>query len=228
VLRLLKLVLASADKPIREVHFEAEIGETFVTASSGTVKKLAQEFLGVEEGKGPRAPSATASAEVAKGISGPETGEDGRPKKQARANLVDASAEGLAQAQQADAAGARLPIFYPRLGTPGATFDSEPNVYRIDVKGQAPEPAYRVVLDTGSIGEYYGIQGTTWKDPPILKDPTETRMIDGRQFELHFDGDRLRLVAWRTKEAVYWISNTLAQSLSEKEMLDIASSTREL
>ena len=49
-------------------------------------------------------------------------------------------------------------------------------------------------------GEYYGLQGTQWKDPPILKGPTEKRKIGKREFELYYDGDRVRLVAWRTHE----------------------------
>ena len=75
-------------------------------------------------------------------------------------------------------------------------------------------------------GEFYGLQGTTWRDPPILANPSEIRRSGGRRFELHYAGDRLRLVAWRTPEAVYWISNTLNQSLSEREMLGIARSAR--
>src|SRR3712207_7440093 len=50
--------------------------------------------------------------------------------------------------------------------------------------------------------------GTTWREPPILENPTEKRRIGGRTYEFHFDGDRLRLIAWRTKRGVYWISNT--------------------
>jgi hypothetical protein len=83
-----------------------------------------------------------------------------------------------------------------------------------------------MVVKRGLVGEYYGIQGTTWKDPPILADKSETRKIGKRTFELHYDGDRLRLVAFRTKKAVYWVSNTLLQTLSERQMLAIARSTR--
>ena len=33
--------------------------------------------------------------------------------------------------------------------------------------------------------------------------------LGGRTFELFYDGSRLRLVAWRTRRGVYWVSNTL-------------------
>ena len=54
------------------------------------------------------------------------------------------------------------------------------------------------------------------------------RRIGRREYELHYDGDRLRLVAWRTPKAVYWVSNTLLLTLSERQMLAIARSTRPL
>jgi hypothetical protein len=49
-----------------------------------------------------------------------------------------------------------------------------------------------------------------------------------REFEVHYDGDRVRLVAWRTPRAVYWVSNTLLLTLSKQQMLAIARSTRTL
>jgi hypothetical protein len=38
----------------------------------------------------------------------------------------------------------------------------------------------------------------------------------------------VRLVAWHTRAAVYWVSNTLTRSLSAEEMLGIAASLRRL
>jgi regulator of protease activity HflC (stomatin/prohibitin superfamily) len=58
--------------------------------------------------------------------------------------------------------------------------------------------------------------------------PASRRRIGGRTYELHFDGDRLRLIAWRTRDAVYWVSNTLLQTLSVKQMVSIARSCRTL
>jgi hypothetical protein len=85
-----------------------------------------------------------------------------------------------------------------------------------------------MVIKKGLIGEYYGIQGTMWKDPPALRDASETREVGGREYELHFDGDRLRMVAWRTDHGVYWLQNTLLQTLTERQMMAIATSTRTL
>ena len=41
---------------------------------------------------------------------------------------------------------------------------------------------------------------------------------------MYYDGRRLRLVAWKTRKAVYWVSNTLSQSLNTRQMLAIAGS----
>ena len=64
--------------------------------------------------------------------------------------------------------------------------------------------------------------------PPILDNPDEVRTIAGRRLRLYYDGRRLRLVAWRTRKAVYWVSNTLSQSLSTRQMLAIASTLTRL
>jgi len=100
-------------------------------------------------------------------------------------------------------------------------------VYKIKGTDGKRYGAYRMVMRKyNANGEYYGLQGTTWQDPPILDDPTETRTVGGREYELHFAGDRLRLVAWRTPKAAYWISNTLLQTLTTKQMMGIARSVR--
>jgi LCP family protein required for cell wall assembly len=54
ILRLLKLALYSANKPIQEIHFEGQIGPSFVEASDEQVKKLALQFVNSEESAGPR------------------------------------------------------------------------------------------------------------------------------------------------------------------------------
>jgi LCP family protein required for cell wall assembly len=221
ILRLLKLAVFSASQPIQEIHFEGEIGPSFVEASQRNVKRLVQQFLNAEESPGPR---------------GRPPGE--RPARKPRRrqrrdaaslNLYDASVVGEDQGVQAVQAGAggSLPVFYPTLLLNSSQFAHPPRVYKLRGPDKTRYGGYRMVVRrTNAFGEYYGIQGTTWKDPPILDSPTETRTVRGREYELHFAGDRLRLVAWRTPKAAYWISNTLLQTLSAKQMMAIARSTR--
>ena len=73
-----------------------------------------------------------------------------------------------------------------------------------------------MVIFTGFIGEYYGLQGTSLARPADPRVPSETRTIRGREYLLFYNGDRLRLVGWRPSAAAYWVSNTLLQTLSAK------------
>ena len=215
VLRLLRLVVASAGKPVSEIHFEGNIGASYVTASSAKVRKLTQQFLGVQETEGPRS-----------GEEAPRRRRKPSSRGIRSVQLDDATADGREQAAQAKAAGAKIPIYFPTAHKPGGYFADAPRVYGIDGPDGRAYNSYRMVVRSGEVGEYYGLQGTAWQDAPILRSPSESRTIDGRRFDLHYDGDRLRLVAWRTDRGVYWISNTLLQTISEREMLAIARSTR--
>ena len=40
----------------------------------------------------------------------------------------------------------------------------------------------------------------------------------------YFDGSKLTMVAWKLGGAVYWVSNTLTENLSNAQMLEIAAS----
>jgi hypothetical protein len=69
---------------------------------------------------------------------------------------------------------------------------------------------------------------TTWKDAPILSHPSETRRINDRDYKLFYDGDRLRMVAWEDGDGAYWITNTLLQTLTERQMLGLATNAKSL
>jgi LCP family protein required for cell wall assembly len=211
VLRLLKLAVFSVDQPIREVHFQGNLGKSYVTASSSRVRRLAQQFLGVEDTPGPR------------GGVGPKR------KRRGDLNLMETTA-GKDQALQAvqQGAGGRLPVYFPTKLTRGSSFAQPPRVYKLKGHDRRRYGAYRMVVRRGLIGEFYGVQGTRWMNPPILAGPSEKRRAGHRTLEIHYDGDRVRLVAWRTKTAVYWVSNTLLQTLSERQMIAIAKSMRTL
>jgi LCP family protein required for cell wall assembly len=223
VLSLLKLAIGSAGDPIREIHFPAKIGKSYVTASQDAVQKVTRRFLGVESSPGPRGRA--------------EPRESGSRKRSSSSSsssssLIDVEASGRQQALSVANNARGYKIYYPRLIVPRSTFSTasgSPRVYKIcGPNGGRCYQSYRIIVSRDLIGEYYGIQGTKWMDPPILDDPSEKREYKGRDFELHYDGDRLRLVAWREKDAVYWVSNTLLQTLSERQMLDIARAARPL
>jgi hypothetical protein len=86
-------------------------------------------------------------------------------------------------------------------------------------------PAYRItaVLNS-SEGDYYGIQGTTWQHPPILNATGSTENVDGKQLQVFKNGAHVSLVAYRTPQGVYWVSNTLADAIGNRQMIAIAAS----
>jgi polyisoprenyl-teichoic acid--peptidoglycan teichoic acid transferase len=219
ILRLLKLAVFSAEQPIQEVSFRGTLGPSYVETTPAQMREMAHEFLNVEDTPGPR-------GEATKKVKRP------KPKKKLRVvgGLEDATGFGKDQAIQAVKAGAgqTLPALYPALRLQGSVYAGPPRVYKLRGTDGKRYGAYRMVLQTGRAGEYYGLQGITWKNPPILEGVTEQRTIGRRTYELAYDGDRLRLVAWRTPKALYWISNTLLLSLDEKQMLAIARSVRAL
>ena len=113
-------------------------------------------------------------------------------------------------------------VYYPnkRIAKPGAASD-ETRYYKLN-----GHPAYVVVIAQGGLGQYYDLQGTTWSDPPILRDPDQTIHLAGRTMQLYFEGQRLRVVAWRDGGGVYWLVNTLQNILTNKQMLAIAAAAK--
>jgi LCP family protein required for cell wall assembly len=133
-----------------------------------------------------------------------------------------------------------IPVYFPRLLATGSSYCSGnlgncpaavtttgtyPRGYQIHDPGGATHVSYRMTVSVDpSGGQYYGVQGTTWQNPPILNNPTETRTVAGKRLMLFANGGKLSLVAWRTPQAVYWISNTLTDALKNSQMVGIAAS----
>ena len=122
-----------------------------------------------------------------------------------------------------------FPFYFPTVRVSLSSYSgTEPRIYRIRDERGKKHDAYRLVLRAPGVGEFYGVQGMTWKAPPILDDHDRTITRRGRKLRLYYDGRRLRLVAWKTRRAVYWVSNTLTQSIGEDQMIEMASSLKRL
>ena len=209
--RLLKILLGVQDEPMKQVKFHGQLGESYVTASPAQIKASVRQFLYQRPAKGPLSRNRKRSKAARRG---------GRAS--GKVPLIDVAAPGKAQANIAkDRVG--FPVYYPKKLVPQSSFaEDAPRTYTITGTDDKRYRAYKMVFFTGYIGEYYGLQGTSWKDPPILQHESEKRTIRGREYLLFYNGDRLRMVGWKTKKGSYWISNTLLQSVSAKEMLGVA------
>lgn len=215
-LRLFTLAVASAKHPVRQLRFPATFVNTddprvgdYVEATPEQVKRTVDLFL--HGGKAP-----VAKAAVKRDV-----------KTIAKdANLVEARARGRAFVRPIKRR-ARFPVRFPRYLTPNGRYVENGGLRAYTLRDRAGKPhrAYRiVVMENQPEGQYYGVQGTTWRTPPLLASPSETRKVNGRTLELYRSGSRLRLVAWRTSTAAYWISNTLNLRLDNDTMLALAGS----
>jgi LCP family protein required for cell wall assembly len=211
ILRLLTLVGQSAKSPIVQIPFKGTLGPSFVEASPAQMRAMVSHFLG------PNKKAAKAQQKRRK-----------KKPKGAVGGLQNALDMGRQQALQVVAGSPRLPVYYPTQVWAGGQYVSPPRVYNIPVRGRNYSSYRMVVAHGGDLKEYYGLQGTTWKDAPILKGADEHLKYGNRQFDVYYDGDRVRLIAWRAKDGVYWVTNTLLQKLSKAQMVQIARTTRVL
>jgi len=218
MVEVLKLFLSVADAPVKEVHFDGNIGPSYITFSQEQMQAAVEDFLGLQDTEGPRGGGA---------LGAEADGGGGGDKKEPEPSLIDSAEFGRGLAEEY-AAKARFSIYYPTKLTPGAQFSDDSRVYEIEDEDGKVHPIYKFVFSTPLLGEYYGLSGTTWEDPPILVNPSETREIGNRSFDLFYDGDRLRMVAWHTDRGSYWLNNTLLQSIDEQQMLEIAETTEDV
>ncbi|MSO42319.1 MAG: hypothetical protein EXQ70_10580 [Solirubrobacterales bacterium] len=245
MLQVFELFLDARNKPVKEVHFEGTLGPSFVTASPSEIDKAVNQFLGIEDMPGSPGNSALPGADEPSGQAQAKKDSTGRPASKkgggggggggggaSTAGLV-ATSYGKELAKGIRSKKSKVPIFYPTVLEDGSDYAEKPRVYKINGSGKDSPPegrraAYKWVFSRPALGEYYGFMGTRWEDPPILKDPTETREFGDRSYDLYYDGDRLRMVAWHQDDSAFWLSNTLITSLNNNEMIAIARGMREL
>ena len=234
LLRLLKLGLAVADKPVQQVTFGAgriQDDGDYLVVSDSAIEETLEQFMNpktvTEETEREPKPKPTA------------TGKRKRKKKSEPALPSGLTSYETTGENMAIAVKRRLkfPFYYPEYGSSlGRYVDTAPRVYRIPANHRRYQ-AYRMVVALGSPGEFYGIQGMTWRSPtseddlagpPILDGPHDTITRDGRELRVYYDGKKVRLVAWQTRKAVYYVSNTLTRALDYDRMVAIAASLKKL
>ncbi len=227
VFKFAKTVLYTVDNPVREVRFRAVDAPDHVNleASDSMLRETVSEFMDAKASAQPREQTAPTAADIQ---ASKQRAKRTKNKPSSIKGLEEARSEGENQAIVA-ARKIDFPFYFPTLRSTNAAYQGqEPRTYTIKDEKKGKHDAYRLVLAKGVVGEYYGVQGMSWRFPPILDDPHETIVRNGRKLMVYRDGKRVRLVAWRTRKAVYWVSNTLTQSLSAPQMIGIAGSLKRL
>jgi polyisoprenyl-teichoic acid--peptidoglycan teichoic acid transferase len=219
VLKLLELIVQSAGHPVRQVTFSASIGPSYVTANRAQIRRTVHLFL--HGGAAPPPVAGNTGNKSNANTNAANNANKPKPTPKPSANLVPATADELAQAHLT-APKLPLRLYYPvnRVAGPGSTSDTIRD-YKLE-----HHPAYVVVVSQGGLGQFYDLEGTTWQGAPILRNPNQTVTIDGRNMQLYYEGRRLRVVAWHDGAAVYWLTNTLQNVLTNRQMLAIAAAAR--
>ena len=246
MLQVLKLFIASRNATIKEVHFPAELGPSYVYASPEAIQEAVNKFLGIEASGGPRG-SLEDEGEDEKPAKkkakkdGKKKGKDKHRHKKKPAHddeLVPAAEAGELEAAAVTRKVSRgFPVFYPTRLPPGAgyvessTFSDveDPLVYHFKDTDGKRHGAYRMVLyvELSDGTHYFGVQGIQgWTDPPILGKPSLTKEIRGREYDIFVDGDRIKMISWHRGDNTYWISNSLLQVLTNDQMVGLARSAK--
>lgn len=121
----------------------------------------------------------------------------------------------------------RFPILYPTVHEQSSSYEGA-HAYQF-ARGSSNQvyDAYRLVGKTAT-GDYWGVQGMSWTQPPILEGATREIVRKGRSYKLYFNGTKLHMVAWRQGTGTYWVSNSVLDKLSNETMLAIADGVRPL
>ena len=236
MLQVLRLFFDLRGAPIKEIHFNGTLGPSYVTATPEEIHTAVNQFLGVEGTPGPAGSSAKPKKAVTPQQPPDHTKSKPASKKKSSGSLpstLTRTTYGRQLAQAIRARKEKVPVYYPTVLESGSDYAQKPRVYKINGKGDGAPPhdqraAYKWVFSLPTLGDYYGFQGTRWKDPPILSATHEDRTIGDRDYKLYYDGDRLRMVAWQTDNGSFWVSNSLIETISNEDMIKIAVGFRQL
>jgi polyisoprenyl-teichoic acid--peptidoglycan teichoic acid transferase len=251
MLDVMKLFIASRNAAIKQVHFPAELGPSYVYASHSAIEGAIEEFLSgetSEEAGGDEGGSSGAKHEGKKKAQGGGKTKHGkkhkRKKSKPKVPAVKPGDDGLVPAREAGEAeagaatrhlGGGFPVFYPTRLPPGAHYVEtnpyehvvDPRIYRFKDSDGDRHVAYKMVavIEEADGYHYFGVQGIRgWEDPPILANPSVNEEIHGREYEIFVDSGRIKLIAWHRGSNTYWIANDLEQSLGNEQMVGMARS----
>jgi polyisoprenyl-teichoic acid--peptidoglycan teichoic acid transferase len=220
ILSLLDTLINMSSRSVRDVQFQVNLQPTGSnpcscdTATPQQIQYSVYEFL--HGGKGP--PTKNAAQAQAQAVHSKHGA--------AQLPLVPTQSSAMAQARAA-AAKMPFPLEYPQVEDRGGSVQApDLRVYDISGPGGVAYPAYVGVFYDGGLGNYYDVQGTTWTTAPQFDSPDQTVKVGQRTYYLFYESSNLKMVAWYEHDAVYWVRNSLTNSVPNGEMLAIAEQTQ--
>ena len=229
LIELSKLIAFSQSKPLRQVkfryanaNFTGPSGESFVTSTPTLEKETLADFLhGTERVHLPPSPSPSSGKSHHHHSS---SSSSSSAAVAARLDLVPTTGE-----SEMVTASLHIPfagVLYPTLQT-ASSRQLEVRPYALRNFQKKLHYAYVVVWQTNMVGGYYDFEGTDWMSPPLFNH-SHTSTIGGRDFKLVDDGAHIHVIGWKSGRALYWLTNTLLEELSNSQMIAIAKSAQTL
>jgi LCP family protein required for cell wall assembly len=237
VSQLLELAAFSLSRPVRQVPFNVANADYNVVTPNGTIESAVQstpQLIGqsvdnfLYEHPKASVPGVVASA--------PSAGHTAAPVHHHHHHHHTATVgpghddlyaltAGISQQALAISPDVSFPVELPSVQTGPASLD---NVHAFSIRDEQDHLhfGYRVDWSTGDVGDYYGIEGMSWLNPPLFANPSATSTIDGRTYMFVDDGSSFHDIGWREHGALYWVSNSLQETLTNAQMLAIAESAQ--
>ena len=224
LIELAKLIAFSQGKPLRQVKFQTTNvnsqlkGVSFVTTTPALAEATLKDFM-----------SGTQKVHLHVPAPAPHGTRRGHPSSTAGSpGAIGLYPTTTSQAAIASTA-THVPfgVLYPSLQS-GPAVAQPMRAYTLPDTHNHLRHAYVVVFQQNGLGGYYDLEGTDWPDPPIIAHPDETRRIGHRSYMIFSDGAHVHAIAWRQGGALYWVTNTLLEDLTNQQMLGIAQSAQPL
>jgi polyisoprenyl-teichoic acid--peptidoglycan teichoic acid transferase len=228
LIELTKLIAFSQSKPLRQVKFlsnnvDAQIkGGDYVTSTPELEAQTLNTFLNGHEQL--ELPAAKKPSHHSKSHSHRHTHVSAEASA-AALGLYPTNSSGESEVVKA-ALELPFPVLYPRLQT-GPAEQQQVRAYKLDDQQHKVHHAYVVVWQQNNLGEYYDFEGSDWLNPPLFAH-ARTQEIDGRDYRFVNDGSHIHVIGWRSGNVLYWLTNTLLESLTNQQMLALAKSAQPL
>jgi polyisoprenyl-teichoic acid--peptidoglycan teichoic acid transferase len=229
VIELGKLIAFSQKKPLRQVKFRTTStnfplkGGSYVTTTPELERATINDFLNGDE---------KVSEAEPKPVPAPSSGHHHHHHH--HSNAASAASLGLASSPSAgdeelvkDTVGMPMHVLYPALQT-AASVEQPARAYDLRDRSGRLHHAYVAVWRQNTLGGYYDFEGTDWLGPPLVAHPNEEQKKGHTTYMIFTDGDHIHLIAWRADGMLYWVTNTLLEDLTNKQMWAIAKSARPL
>lgn len=115
---------------------------------------------------------------------------------------------------------AHFPLMVPHRVAAGSSLSTDEGSWLFKPLHGKQELALTFNLNGGV--EYWQIEESNWTSAPLFQNPTATFLYKGRKYAEFTSGGKIQTIAVYAGRNVYWVQNTILDSLSNPTMIAIA------